>query len=68
MNHFHIRWSSGKLDWQRFVTYSDAEATAKELVQPNETFTIEEFHRNCPQCRTSAFFSIDSSRPAKQKL
>ena len=52
MTHYHIRWSDGNLDWQRFITYMDAEATAKEeVVQSNKTFTIEEFNWNCPYCR-----------------
>ena len=52
MTHFHIRWigERAKLDWEAFTTQVEAERTATELVQPDETFVIEEFDGNCPQC------------------
>jgi hypothetical protein len=50
--HFHIRWS-GKttLDWERFSTRKEAEASAKQLVQQDETFMIEEHDATCLRCR-----------------
>lgn len=48
--HFHIRWSGGYLDWQVFATEEDAERSARELVQPSEEFTVEQFDGRCPQC------------------
>ena len=49
--HYHIHWS-GKpaLDWERFSTRDEAEASAKELALPGETFTVEEHDESCPQC------------------
>jgi hypothetical protein len=50
--HYHIRWSSGKLDWERFSTRVEAEANAKQLVRLGETYTVEEFSdTSCPRCR-----------------
>lgn len=50
VNHYHIRWSSSKLDWQIFNTQEEAEAAAKELVLPNERYTIVQFDGDYPQC------------------
>jgi hypothetical protein len=50
LNHFHIRWSNSTFDWQIFNTREEAEALAKELVLPNEQYTIEQFDGDCPQC------------------
>jgi hypothetical protein len=54
MRHFHIRWSDGKLDWQAFTTESEAEERAKELVLPDETYTIEKADQQCPRCEETA--------------
>ena len=52
--HFHIRWSStSRLDWKPFRTREEAEEVAKELVQPTETFTIEELNGKCKRCAAS---------------
>ena len=51
MQHFHIRWSGAKLDWEVFPTQEEAERQAKELVLPGEKFTVEQFDGNCPRCR-----------------
>jgi hypothetical protein len=48
--HCHIRWSNTKLDWERFLTDEEAQSRASELVQPGESYTIEAFDSNCPQC------------------
>jgi hypothetical protein len=48
MTHFHIRWSNGKLDWQRFETQVEAESSANDLVLPEESFTLEQFDSECP--------------------
>ena len=50
MNHFHIRWSSGVLDWERYSSRGDAESGAKKLMQYGETYTIEEQGESCPRC------------------
>jgi len=48
--HYHIRWSDSKLDWEAFSTQQEAETQAKQLVLPNEKYTIEQFDGNCPRC------------------
>jgi len=50
VQHFHIRWSGAKLDWEPFPTQEKAERQAKELVRPGETFTVEQFNGDCPRC------------------
>jgi hypothetical protein len=51
-NHYHIRWSgAGALDWDRFDTREEAEASARHFVRPRETYTVEEFDGACPRCR-----------------
>jgi hypothetical protein len=50
--HFHIKWKRKEtLDWECFVTYSDATARARELAGPGEMFTIEEVSADCPSRR-----------------
>jgi hypothetical protein len=52
-SHYHIRWENkATLDWECFQTYSDAAIRAKELVRPDEIFTIEEVSSDCPLGRT----------------
>jgi hypothetical protein len=52
--HYHIRWSSRTaLDWECFDTQVQAEARAKELVGPDETYSIEERDETCPRCRAA---------------
>jgi hypothetical protein len=48
--HYHIRWSTSKLDWEVFNTREEAETAAKHLVLPNERYNVEQFDRNCPRC------------------
>jgi len=48
--HFHIRWASGALDWQRFGTTLEAEAGAQQLVLPGEAYTVEEYADDCSRC------------------
>ena len=50
MIHYHIRWSSSKLDWEMFSTREEAETSAKQLALPNERYDIEQFDGNCPRC------------------
>jgi hypothetical protein len=50
MNHFHIRWSDSKLDWEAFRTQHEAETSARQLVRPYENYTIEQFDGDCPRC------------------
>ena len=50
--HFHIRWSGTTvLDWKAFKTRQEAETAARELVQKNETYTIEARLRDCERCK-----------------
>ena len=54
MTHYHIRWSSKEvLDWEAFDTRVEVEASAKQLVRPGETYSIEEQDETCPRCRTA---------------
>jgi len=49
--HFHIHWSTSPgLDSQAFRTHAEAEALAKNLVQPKETYAIEEHDSTCDRC------------------
>ena len=51
MHHYHIRWSDREaLDWEAFSSHPDAEASAKELVRPGESYIIEERDGDCPRC------------------
>lgn len=51
MTHYHIRWSTTPiLDWLRFDTRAEADAGAKELARPGETYTIDEFDGTCARC------------------
>jgi hypothetical protein len=54
VGHYHIRWSESKLDWDIFDTPEEAEAAAKQLVLPNETYTIEQFDGDCPRCNDTS--------------
>lgn len=54
MNHYHIRWSASKLDWEAFGTQQEAETAAKQLVRPGENYTIEQFDGDCPRCGEGA--------------
>jgi hypothetical protein len=50
--HYHIRWSDKAiLDYERFDTRAGAEAGAKQLVRPGESYTIEEHDGACPRCQ-----------------
>ncbi len=50
--HYHIRWSGkATLDWEGFSTREDAEASAKQLARPDETYAIEEHDGACPRCQ-----------------
>jgi len=50
MRHYHIRWSNGNLDWERYRTRAEAESGAKKLLQYEETYAIEEHGESCPRC------------------
>lgn len=50
--HFHIRWSSEKIDWEVYSSRDEAEAGAKEFARLGESYTIEEFDKTCPTCRS----------------
>jgi hypothetical protein len=48
--HYHIRWSNGKLDWERYGSRDEAESGAKKLMQYRETYASEEHGESCPRC------------------
>lgn len=48
--HFHIRWSDGHLDYERFATAEHAAIAAHQLARPNEDYAIEGFDQSCEQC------------------
>lgn len=48
--HFHILWEGGTLDWERFILRADADASARGLARPGETYTIKEYGIECPRC------------------
>jgi hypothetical protein len=51
-SHFHIKWTEkNRFDWQRFDDPSSAAERASELVQPGETFSVEQFSDECTVCR-----------------
>jgi hypothetical protein len=50
MFHYHIRWSGGKLDWEVFENEATATDAAEKLVRPSESYTIQGFDGDCPQC------------------
>jgi len=50
-SHFHIRWGRNpQVDWESFLTHEEADARARELMRPGETYTIEEFDHACERC------------------
>jgi len=50
MVHYHIRWSNSQLDWEAFCTQVEAEASALDLVLPDESYIIQEFDETCSEC------------------
>lgn len=52
--HYHIRWSSGKVDWERYNSRAEAEAGARQLIRQEGSYEIEEFRDTaCPRCRNA---------------
>jgi hypothetical protein len=50
--HYHIHWSRVlPLNWERFSTRADAEASAELFVLQGETYAIEEQGEACQRCR-----------------
>lgn len=49
-SHFHIRWSDGRLDFERFGSRGAAAESAERLVQRDETYSIEPFGDHCEKC------------------
>jgi hypothetical protein len=62
--HYHIHWTRKTLDWERFDTSADAEASARKLALPGETFTVEEHSESCPQCMK--FMKMVSGRDSNE--
>lgn len=50
--HFHIRWGSSQLDWERFNSRDKAKQRAQEIVRRGETYSIEEFDSSCEHCKS----------------
>lgn len=48
--HFHIRWSNGTLDAERFASGKEADEIAKRWVRRGEGYSIEEFDDSCEKC------------------
>ena len=49
--HFHIHWSRvGPLNWERFNTRAEAEASAHLYVLQGEGYAIEEQGEACQRC------------------
>ena len=49
--HYHIRWSrSGELDWEAHPVRAQAEEAARQLAQPNERYSVEQFGETCSTC------------------
>ena len=63
--HFHIRWGSGtfsgKLDWERHATRSDAERSAKRLAGPYETYNIEKADEKCIVCKMGRYGAMHAA-------
>lgn len=62
--HFHIRWGSGRIDWERFTTHKEARQGAIELALPRERYSVEQFDgSSCQHCAHG--FTIDLEVPAR---
>ena len=48
--HYHIRWLGGALDWEAWSTRAAAEYSARQIMQPRETYVLEEYSRACMTC------------------
>jgi len=51
VDHYHIRWSDSKIDWQVFSASEEAQIEAEKLARPGETYRIERFGEDCPKCK-----------------
>ena len=51
--HYHIRWSDlALLDFEPFTTAAEADAwAANKIVRSGETYSVEEFDRDCIRCK-----------------
>jgi len=62
MTHYHIRWSRNlQLDWERFNSPKEAEASARQLLRRGEAYAIEEHDETCPRCQATR--NAKSMRP-----
>ena len=52
--HYHIRWASGSLDWERHNTHAGAEESARRMAAPGERYTIEHCHESNGTCAEAA--------------
>jgi len=62
--HYHIRWQGGRstLDWEIWSTRAAAEYSARQIVQPGETYVIEELGETCMTC---AAIPVKTARAGK---
>jgi hypothetical protein len=51
--HFHIRWFTGALDWERHSTRVAALKAAIRLARPGEKYSVEEGDEKCRACMLS---------------
>ena len=52
--HYHIRWVSGTLDWERHNTHDGAEESAKRLERRDEEHTIVQCQGTRGMCNSAA--------------
>jgi hypothetical protein len=60
--HYHIKWSGGRYDWERFRSFDEATKAAMLIVQPNETFIVQHFDDKCSVCEKLQSASRGTSR------
>jgi hypothetical protein len=52
MTHYHIRWSNAlAMNWERYATREEAEASARQQMRSGQTYTIEELGEGCTRCQ-----------------
>lgn len=56
MNHYHIRWGDGTLDWEAFANEEEAKNAATSLVRDGEKYAVEQLDGNCSRCHNLEAF------------
>jgi hypothetical protein len=57
-----LQGGAGTLDWKMWSTRAAAQYSARQIVQPGETYVIEEFGEACTTC---AAMSVKTARAGK---